>query len=350
MTPRCKVLRWNIDDAETFTGTEKGGSMKRLDGLRFWGRILSGDYPLLSIEITRECPLSCPGCYAYEPEHLHEMGPLRTLSDHKREELVDGVLALVKTYRPIHISIVGGEPLVRTRELDVLLPRLNDMGIEVQLVTSAVRRIPAAWAEIKQLHLVVSIDGLQPDHDRRRFPATYERILTNITGHTIIVHCTVTSQMAGRDGYFEEFLQFWSARPEVRRIWFSLFTPQIGAEAEEILSPDKRSEVLDELKRLRPQFPKLHLPSMVLEGLRNPPHSPRECIFARTTLSVTSDLRSPITPCQFGGNPDCSQCGCIASAGLKSIGDIRALGFVPLRSIYSASDRIGRTAKRMLQH
>ena len=25
---------------------------------------------MLSIEITRECPLSCPGCYAYDDAHL----------------------------------------------------------------------------------------------------------------------------------------------------------------------------------------------------------------------------------------------------------------------------------------
>ena len=31
-----------------------------------WGRILAGYRPNISIEITRECPLRCPGCYAYE--------------------------------------------------------------------------------------------------------------------------------------------------------------------------------------------------------------------------------------------------------------------------------------------
>ena len=33
--------------------------------LQAWGRILAGYQPNLSIEITRECPLTCPGCYAY---------------------------------------------------------------------------------------------------------------------------------------------------------------------------------------------------------------------------------------------------------------------------------------------
>jgi len=81
---------------------------------------------------------------------------------------------------------------------------------------------------------------------------------------------------------------------------------------------------------------------VVLAGLRKPPHSPEQCIFARTTLSVTADLHSKITPCQFGGDPDCAQCGCVASAGFKAIGDYRLAGLLPLRSIYNASDWIGR--------
>lgn len=319
--------------------------MKKRDIFRGWGRILSGRHPMLSVEITRECPLRCPGCYAYQPEHLGELGPLRSLADYKGQQLIDGVLALVRRYRPIHLSIVGGEPLVRFRELDVLLPRLDEMGVEVQLVTSAVRPIPSEWAKIGALHLVVSIDGLQPDHDIRRAPATYERILRNIEGHSIIVHCTITHQMASKNTagarYFEEFLSFWSARPEVRKIWFSLFTPQVGEEATEILSPHERADVLEELARLRPLFPKMYMPDVVLEGYRKPPQSPDDCIFARTTFSVTADLEGRITPCQFGGNPDCSQCGCLASAGLKSIGDYQLFGVLPVKSIFFASDRIG---------
>jgi MoaA/NifB/PqqE/SkfB family radical SAM enzyme len=325
--------------------------MKKRDIFRGWGRILSGHHPMLSVEITRECPLRCPGCYAYQPEHLGERGPLRTLADYKGQQLIDGLLALVRRRRPLHLSIVGGEPLVRFRELDVLLPQLDKMGIEVQLVTSAVRQIPPEWAKIGALHLVVSIDGLQPDHDVRRAPATYERILRNIEGHSIIVHCTITNQMASKDAkgarYFEEFLSFWSARPEVRKIWFSIFTPQIGEEATEILPPDEREAVLKEIARLRPLFPKLYMPDVVLEGYRRPPKSPKECIFARTTFSITADLEGRITPCQFGGNPDCSQCGCIASAGLKSIGDYQLFGLLPVKSIFFASDRVGQTFNRV---
>lgn len=335
--------------AEVVTSTTSlENCVNRNDVLRAWGRILQGYAPSLSVEITRECPLRCPGCYAFEPEHLAELGPLKELSDFKGQQLVVEMLALVERHRPLHLSIVGGEPLVRFRELDTLLPLLSEKGISVQLVTSAVREIPKSWAQIRNLTVVVSIDGLQPEHDVRRKPATYDRILKNIVGHSITVHCTITSQMTNRQNYFEEFLSFWSEKPEVQRIWFSLFTPQLGANGEEILSPVKRAEVLKELARLRALFPKLFLPEIVLAGYRHPPTSPKDCIFSRTTLNLTADLKGRISPCQFGGNPDCSQCGCIASAGLNAIGDYRLMGILPLRKIFNLSEQVGKTANRLL--
>ncbi|HEX8985414.1 MAG TPA: radical SAM protein, partial [Bryobacteraceae bacterium] len=179
--------------------------MTKWDVFAGWGRLLRGRNPLLSLEITKECPLHCPGCYAYQPDHLGEGVALRQLSDLRGSDLVRRALALVRRLRPIHVSIVGGEPLVRYRELDELLPELDRMGIQVQLVTSAVRPIPAAWAAIGGLQVVVSIDGLQPEHDRRRAPATYDRIQKHIQGHRITVHCTITHPMLRREGYLDEF-------------------------------------------------------------------------------------------------------------------------------------------------
>ena len=181
-----------------------------------WGRILAGHKPSLSIEITRECPLRCPGCYAYGDEHLGGGVTLRQVSDYKGDELVEKFFKLVDEHKPLHLSIVGGEPLVRFRELNTILPRLAERGIYAQLVTSAVRPIPAEWATLRRLQLVVSIDGLQPEHDVRRTPATYDRILKHIVGHQITVHCTVTRQQVQRDGYLEEFIRFWSANENVR--------------------------------------------------------------------------------------------------------------------------------------
>src|SRR5437016_375306 len=214
--------------------------------VRGWGRILTGHQPNLSIEITRECPLRCPGCYAYGDQHLGGGVVLRELADFTGAKLVNGVMALVARYRPVHLSIVGGEPLVRYRELDELLPRLTAQGVHTQVVTSAVRPIPAAWAAIDRLQICVSIDGLQPEHDARRRPATYDRILKHISGHQITVHCTITRQQT-RPGYLREFTEFWSAQPSVKRIWFSIYTPQKGERSDERLERRDRERAIAEL-------------------------------------------------------------------------------------------------------
>ena len=59
-------------------------------------------------------------------------------------------------------------------------------------MTSAVRPIPNEWLGLHRLQVVVSIDGLQPEHDERRKPATYERILKHIEG--IRSPCTARSR------------------------------------------------------------------------------------------------------------------------------------------------------------
>jgi sulfatase maturation enzyme AslB (radical SAM superfamily) len=312
-----------------------------------WGRILAGYRPNLSIEITRECPLRCPGCYAYGDEHLGGGVTLRGLSDYKGDELVTRFMALIDRHRPLHVSIVGGEPLVRFRELNVILPRLAERGVHTQLVTSAVRPIPQEWATLPRLQIVVSIDGLQPEHDERRTPATYERILKHIEGHQITVHCTVTSQQARRDGYLEEFLRFWQANTDTKMIWVSLYTPQRGEVSEERLTPGDRARVINELRRLRPLIPKLEMRDGALQVYASPPASPADCTFARTTECLSADLDRPISPCQFGGDPDCSNCGCIASASIDAIARYTLPGGIRVKGIFDASQRIGATVARL---
>ncbi len=310
--------------------------------LRAWGRILTGRRPSLSIEITRECPLRCPGCYAYEPQHLGGGPTLRQLRDYKGQELVDKVLELVDLHRPLHLSLVGGDPLVRHRELDVLLPRLFERNIHVQIVTSAFRPLGAEWRRMPLLNVSVSIDGLQPEHDARRAPATYERILRNIAGQRVTVHCTITGQMMNRAGYLEEFLEFWTPREEIKQVWFSMFTPQRGDDLPEMLTPEQRAQAIADLRALRRRFPKLAMLPGVIDQFTEPPTSPTDCIFAQTTRTISADLRTEIGPCQFGGDPDCNSCGCMASMGLAAVGKYRIGGFVSVDSVFRASIRAGR--------
>ncbi|HEY2820354.1 MAG TPA: radical SAM protein [Candidatus Acidoferrum sp.] len=309
--------------------------------MQAWGKILKGEHPSLSLEITRECPLRCPGCYAYDDAHLGGGQTLRDLVDRKGQALIDGVLEVVDRLKPLHLSIVGGDPLVRYRELEELIPQLMVRGIHVQIVTSAFRAMSSTWASLPHLYVVVSIDGLQAEHDVRRTPATYDRILKNIAGQRVTIHCTVTGQMMKRPGYLAEFLEFWTPRPEIKKVWFSLFTPQVGDQLPEMLSAEERARAIVEMIALRKIYPKLDMPEVVIRQFSSPPEKPEDCVFALTTQTLSADLRTKITPCQFGGKPDCASCGCVASMGLASIASHKLGGVISVGSIFKASIRIG---------
>jgi sulfatase maturation enzyme AslB (radical SAM superfamily) len=315
--------------------------------LQGWGKILAGYHPNLSLEITRECPLRCPGCYAYGEEHLGGGVVLRELADFKGQQLIDGVLETVRRLKPAHLSIVGGEPLVRFRELDEILPKLAATGLHVQLVTSAVRPIPEHWAKIPRLQICVSIDGLPAEHNVRRAPATYDRILKHIAGQQITVHCTITRQQS-RAGYVTEFAEFWNANPDTKGMWFSLYTPQRGEDSPERLLPEDRARVVAEIGGLHKRLPKLRdMRPAVLQGYLNPPQNPESCIFAQTTACLSADLKKRIVPCQFGGDPDCSQCGCMASAGLDAIGRYKLGAGVTAGTLFWMSNRVGNGMRKM---
>src|SRR5262249_50608858 len=310
-------------------------------------RVLNGYIPMMSIEVTRECPLSCPGCYAYGDSHLGGETTLRELSDFRGDALVHGVVDLVQKHKPMHVSLVGGEPMMRHRELSRILPILSEMGVFTMVVTSGVIAIPDEWMQIPRLRVAVSVDGLPEHHDERRKPATYERILKNIAGRSINVHWVITRPMLTRASYLEEYLAFWNARDEVDHIWVSLYSPQTGEESPERLTIEDRERVALELPRLRKSYPKLLLPEGVARAFVKPPKNPDDCLFSRMSLNISADLRTNVEPCVFGGTPDCSQCGCSISSALHWIKSVPVAGPLRVDHIIRGSMALGSIINRM---
>jgi MoaA/NifB/PqqE/SkfB family radical SAM enzyme len=302
---------------------------------------------MLSIEITRECPLRCPGCYAYGANHLGGEVTLRELSDKRGDELVGGIIELVDRLKPLQVTLVGGEPMVRHRELGRILPELAGRGIFTMVVTSGIIPIPVEWIGLPRFVAAVSIDGLPEHHDVRRHPATYERILTNLAERLVNIHWTITAQMLERPDYLEEYVRFWNARPEVRHIWVSLYSPQRGEQSAECLTAAQREQVARKLPRLHALYPKLLTPQGYAEALLNPPKSPKECGFSRLSKNFSADLRTHVEPCVFGGDPDCSQCGCSASAATHWISGIKLIGPLKARHLLHGSMRIGSAMARL---
>jgi MoaA/NifB/PqqE/SkfB family radical SAM enzyme len=325
-------------------------SIKPRDILSAWGKILTGAAPMLSIEITRECPLSCPGCYAYGDSHLGGGKLLTELNDFRGEALVNGVLDLVRKHRPMQVSLVGGEPLVRHRELSSILPVLSAMNIFTLVVTSGIIPIPLEWMSLRRVRVAVSVDGLPEHHDIRRKPATYERILKNLSGRTINVHWVITRPMLQRSGYLEEYVSFWSERPEVDRIWVSLYTPQIDEESAERLTQQDRVTVAHELTLLAPKYPKFLMSDRYARAFLHPPRNPSDCIFAKMSTNYSADLQTRVEPCVFGGAPNCLECGCAASSGLHGIRDIKVAGPLKVRHFINTSINVGSFINRFRRH
>jgi MoaA/NifB/PqqE/SkfB family radical SAM enzyme len=311
-------------------------------------RLLRGYSPLLSIEITRECPLRCPGCYAYGDEHLGGGVTLRGLRDLTGDALVDGVLEVIRDRKPMQVSFVGGEPLIRHKELSRVLPVLDGMGVYSLVVTSAVLPFPVAWNALKRVRVTVSIDGLRPEHDERRKPATYEKILKNLEGRVADVSWVITNQMMERPGYLDEYLAFWTSRPEIERIWLSVYTPQKGEVSAERLTAESRARLLQDLPVLKKKYPALIFPDGALEAFAAPPSSPDRCTFARISSNVSADLKTAIEPCFFGGNPDCSECGCAVSAGLHWLRGYPVIGALKAGHLIDAALTIGRHPRRQV--
>src|ERR1700722_18311062 len=144
-----------------------------------------------------------------------------------------------------------------------------------------------------------------------------------------------------RPGYLQEFLEFWTPWPEIRKVWFSIFTLQAGDRLPEMLEPQERERAIGEMLKLREEFSKLDMSEGLIRQFASPPRSPRECVFALTTRTISADLKTKIVPCQFGGEPDCASCGCIASMGLAAVAAHKLGGIIPVGAIFKASLQIG---------
>jgi len=151
--------------------------------------------------------------------------------------------------------------------------------------------------------------------------------------------------MMKQPGYLKNFLQYWTPRPEIRKVWFSLFTPQVGDRLPEMLKPDERQHAIADMLELRNEFPKLDMPAALIRQFAAPPRSPKDCVFAITTQTLSADLKTKIVPCQFGGNPDCGSCGCVASMGLAAIAEHKLGGIIPVGALFKASVRIGQIVR-----
>ena len=153
--------------------------------------------------------------------------------------------------------------------------------------------------------------------------------------------------MLQRPGYMEDFVAYWNGRPEVDNIWVSLYTPQRGEHTPEMLTPEDRVLVARELPGLRSKYPKLLMHQRIAAGLLNPPDTPSDCLFSKMSTNYSADLKTRVEPCIFGGDPDCSQCGCAVTSGVHVVKNATLVGPLKAGHLVRASMAIGSTLNRL---
>src|SRR5208283_5402563 len=112
-----------------------------------------------------------------------------------------------------------------------------------------------------------------------------------------------------------------------------------------IVSGD-RERVARELPPLGAKYPKLLIPEGMARAFVSPPSNPQSCVFSRMSVNYSADLESRVEPCVFGGNPDCSQCGCSISSALHWIQGERIAGPLRVGHLVNASLSIGAAVNR----
>ena len=119
------------------------------------------------INVVHHCNLSCRSC-----SHLSPVSPrLAVDPDAVHRDLA----ALAPHYRPKHVRLVGGEPLLHPALADVVAAvRRSGISDRIRMITNGVllaRMTPAVWDGIDELHVSLYPGHLVDEAGRRRWNA-----------------------------------------------------------------------------------------------------------------------------------------------------------------------------------
>ncbi len=127
------------------------------------------------LHVTDRCNLTCRTCYFQSDK---ARGPDRSLSTDGFNRVIDVIAAS----RPHHVTVSGGEPLMR-RDLFDLLQHLRDRGQAICVLTNGTLLTPASCTRLRGLvdRVVISLDGVRAEtHERVRGKGTFAAVLRAI--------------------------------------------------------------------------------------------------------------------------------------------------------------------------
>lgn len=201
------------------------------------------DRPLgVEIEITTACNLRCKHCFQGEyPEKYMSLGTFKNIVD------------ILENNDVYEINLVGGE-IFKHQDILSMLKYLNTKDMAVTIVTNAVaigEKELEVLSQMKNLYVLVSVDGTKELHDQIRGEGQFERIMPKVIrmneiGMNVEILCTIN---AINVDHVKEIADY--GRKIGIPVNFNLFKPFSERHQYLTVDPNKFFKAVEDLLRLR---------------------------------------------------------------------------------------------------
>ena len=328
--------------------------MKKSEVLQAWATILSGRAPSLSIEITKECPLRCPGCYAFDAAHLGSdtLAPpaLRlqgtTSSSPASSPFVD-------ERKPLHVSLVGGDPLrPLSRARAAAFPRSKPAASTPRSSPAPSASCPPSGARLQKTKRR-RLHRRPPARARRAPQACHLRAhpQEHPRAPSVTIHSTITSQIASNaPAISKSSSPSGAANPAIaQRSGSASSLPSAGATDPRDPHPRAtRSSSLNELRRLLPPlYPCSTCRTSSSTKLPLRPKAPKSVSLLEPPKPSPPISKRRSRPASSVATRTVRNAADIASMGLAAVGHFRVAGPLTAGNIFLASERFGKLWKRL---
>lgn len=268
----------------------------------------TGRYPVVVVNITNRCNLSCQHCFIFRDGNPNE-SPTSVHDELSSAAILETLTGLRARHGILAALWMGGEPLLRKDLIHQglqLFPRNT-------IVTNGT--VPLVDFGSSALY-VVSLDGPQELNDAIRGRGIYQKVMRNLSripadfATPVQVQCVVTK----RNQHRLEELVLAVRETQARWMTFSFYVPRADDTSPDAWDTnEERAHAVREVMRLKACYPGFVRNSARMLELMLPPQCTQvtaACPARDNVLPLYLDGDHFTTPfCCYGNDVDCARCG-----------------------------------------
>jgi MoaA/NifB/PqqE/SkfB family radical SAM enzyme len=228
-------------------------------GFWYYLRCLSRRMPrLMNLEITKRCNARCGFCSCWQVESEGEL---------------EDYAPVIKKFKPVVVSVSGGEPLVRKNYAEILKnirPHCHYLGLITNgalLNDKSAQKLMDAGVN----HISVSLDYLGPRHDEMRcIPGLYDHLLKTIPqlaakGYRLVLNTVIMESNLDQVLPIAYMAKEWGVT-----VSYSAYCPLKKDDEDQMVRIKRYTQlvqVVDEIKKLKRQLGNIKNSDYYLDGI-----------------------------------------------------------------------------------